>query len=984
MYLYSQHTGTAPITYTGFYWKIYSYVCITPGSSGSEGSCNAYLQVQQNGKWNTIAMYGDGTNNGACTISKEEYIASVQNNVTGARIQLRGGYWINNNPSSGSTATNDGKIYEFKAYANPVCEYVNSSGNVPPSVSQPAYPSSGTFESNVIELNALELDKISWSQTTPSGTQITFQTRTGNTAAPDNTWSGWSSPMADPAGSLITSPTSKYLQYRINMSTSDTTVTPKIIIDGTHAISISYSKFSGSLSDVYVKVKENNATKAYNGSGILIWEEDALGNRTTYNPSNPQGTIDLSSLAFDSAALNTLKEALPAYKLSDAQKVITIYDKGNDLPVEIVNAGQSISYFNKGLATKVVDKSGTTLVAYTYDEGDVVVKVNFVDARQKLQESYDKALSEIVTEKTAALAKLAKAEADARAQIAVKSADMQLQIDAERERITREKSQYDPAIYDLSVFAEAFAQLDDYQAKLNKQKIDASNDITNQVAAARARIEQDARTAMQNLIDNDYNKILADIVQKESTPLIYQYYREILGRDPGNDDLLYWTNFAKTNLRMVYPLELIRYLEGLPEYVARRDRKQNIINALSAFFTQYLSASLNGKETMLAGLGITASEAVALTQDDINIILAYLGRQPFHFGDSAFEAVISMLKSSGINKSFYDIGKDALKIDILTGVITMYTTGDLVISMFAMRNAAKANGLTLYAEKLTYNDLKDKVLKNNVIVHIDGKHYVIVKSIDDSKGTITYMDPTIGPSGQDITLSRAEFMESWKGYAISKEPARDESKHINATREKNIRGSGWWENFWKGVVGLFQNIVAPVAVVLLMIPSLAPIGAVLLGINIVVQTISFVVHTGTLMDVAWSVVTAIGAAIGSQILPNIMGAASKIFSSIGHAIFAPLQGVFSSVMPIFNILSTAVTSIATGIGQIISLGAAATPQIAASIGYNVITQGISLGTSFMFKTMNLDPTLSNIGSALLTTAITGAIIPNTDIVAGKS
>ena len=61
---------------------------------------------------------------------------------------------------------------------------------------------------------------------------------------------------------------------------------------------------------------------------------------------------------------------------------------------------------------------------------------------------------------------------------------------------------------------------------------------------------------MRDLINNDYNKILGDIVQKESSSLIYQYYRKVLGRDPGDDDLLYWANIAKAGLRPLTAAEI--------------------------------------------------------------------------------------------------------------------------------------------------------------------------------------------------------------------------------------------------------------------------------------------------------------------------------------------------------------------------------------------------------------------------------------------
>jgi ABC-type bacteriocin/lantibiotic exporter with double-glycine peptidase domain len=198
----------------------------------------------------------------------------------------------------------------------------------------------------------------------------------------------------------------------------------------------------------------------------------------------------------------------------------------------------------------------------------------------------------------------------------------------------------------------------------------------------------------------------------------------------------------------------------------------------------------------------------------ISAIIAYLNTQSLHFGDSAFETIVSMLKSSGIDKSFEEIAKDAIKIEILTGVITKDTTGDLLISMFAMRKSAQANGFTLYSSKITYDDLKDMVLRDSVTVHIDGKHYVLVTKIDDAEGTVTYIDPTVGKNGQEMTLSRAEFMGKWKGYSLAKELPADPAKQLSVTQEKNIRGSGWWGDFWKGIVNFFSKIVAPIATIL--------------------------------------------------------------------------------------------------------------------------------------------------------------------------
>ena len=52
----------------------------------------------------------------------------------------------------------------------------------------------------------------------PAGSQIELFTRSGNTATPDDTWSAWSPPYPTPAGSPISSPKARYLQWRAVLS----------------------------------------------------------------------------------------------------------------------------------------------------------------------------------------------------------------------------------------------------------------------------------------------------------------------------------------------------------------------------------------------------------------------------------------------------------------------------------------------------------------------------------------------------------------------------------------------------------------------------------------------------------------------------------------------------------------------------------------------------------------------------------------------
>ena len=59
---------------------------------------------------------------------------------------------------------------------------------------------------------------IGWRATVPSGARVELSTRSGNTPTPDEVWSAWSAIYADADGSAITSPSARYLQWRVTLS----------------------------------------------------------------------------------------------------------------------------------------------------------------------------------------------------------------------------------------------------------------------------------------------------------------------------------------------------------------------------------------------------------------------------------------------------------------------------------------------------------------------------------------------------------------------------------------------------------------------------------------------------------------------------------------------------------------------------------------------------------------------------------------------
>ena len=69
---------------------------------------------------------------------------------------------------------------------------------------------------------------LSWRAEVPTSCTLRFQTRSGNSAKPDRTWSEWSQAVTNPAGSPITSPNARYIQWKMEMAGTSAGATPSL------------------------------------------------------------------------------------------------------------------------------------------------------------------------------------------------------------------------------------------------------------------------------------------------------------------------------------------------------------------------------------------------------------------------------------------------------------------------------------------------------------------------------------------------------------------------------------------------------------------------------------------------------------------------------------------------------------------------------------------------------------------------------------
>ncbi|MFA7209708.1 MAG: fibronectin type III domain-containing protein [Parcubacteria group bacterium] len=90
------------------------------------------------------------------------------------------------------------------------------------------YLSSSVYTSATTDLiETRDFTILSFNKITPSNTSLSVDVRAGNVAVPDGTWTSWKTDMAD-GGDLDDLDDNRYIQFRVNLSTTDTSTTPAL------------------------------------------------------------------------------------------------------------------------------------------------------------------------------------------------------------------------------------------------------------------------------------------------------------------------------------------------------------------------------------------------------------------------------------------------------------------------------------------------------------------------------------------------------------------------------------------------------------------------------------------------------------------------------------------------------------------------------------------------------------------------------------
>jgi hypothetical protein len=834
-------------------------------------------------------------------------------------------------------------------------DYVNFEGNIPnpiPYMYQIPYYDKGNIISDPIVLTATELGGVTANIETPAGTILRFLTRTGATAdVGDGTWSDWTEATKTLNEYKINSPVNKYIQYNSIFETTNTNITPAILQTDDFAIKLSCS---------YSKDFDANAPP----SDLLFKDHLIL--------TPPQLPIFPSLETVKSIPAQT--QEIESRILPDSTIIETrsFEEDSRNITVETAK-NNKLTYYVDGKAygtyQKYDDNRLELLTQYLYDSEGNLVSVDLPSTRNSLDTQILTARQQISAERVSYLRTLAEQKGLACDQIRNQVQTIRNQINAERDRlqpllyqeVTRSRwvgwwifgwyETYRETVEVPEVRA-ALNQLNEQERQLNNEEANSYAQLSAQVENAKQTLIQDEEAALAEVAAQE-EAFQAQIIAEESTPVILECYRSMLGRDPNEAETQAWIDTVSYDSK-IDTTALKNTLINSQERVQQEAFVAVLKNSISNSLYNYLALDDAGKESFLGDIGLTSTDTIKLGLEDVEGILSLLDTQNIHFGRSAFVSLGTILSNNSVT---YDIESLALKtvlVDVFTGSLNKFSEDSLLeLSMFALSKTASVYGIELNNTRLNFDDLTQAFNSSGqVIAHLKNDHYVVVTNIT-ADGNISYKEHNRGQNGYTWTVSRQDFENSWTGYAIVQKisaqgvvPDTVLAKKVSDDVAMRIKGS--------------------------CLPFLFPLlGAIFGGI------------AGAATAVVGAI-TAVVAGISTLLAPIITGIAQLVtgvagfMTHIGSTLFSAVQFVGTSLLPTIGGWIGGIGSWIGGIGGWLgSLGGIISPTgfslsgLGLALGKTVVATALSIGISKGLEALGINSTISGLLSSFATGGVSG-------------
>ncbi len=233
----------------------------------------------------------------------------------------------------------------------------------------PSLESSGTLESDVLDVNDFAYwGKVHLSSTLHRGA-IGFETRSGNLSRPQSNWSPWTKVPVSELGGQIESPPARFLQYRLTFTASETHESPELSV-----VDIAYLPRNAAPKVHQVEIEPFNYSEAPS-SGLL---------ERTVMPSGSAGTMTVPAVGQKrSTAVAATESAAPAATLQYRKGYVTLRWSADDpngdvLAFNVELRGKNETYWRT--LKKNLEDRFYSFDSAAFPDGQYVVRITASDA----------------------------------------------------------------------------------------------------------------------------------------------------------------------------------------------------------------------------------------------------------------------------------------------------------------------------------------------------------------------------------------------------------------------------------------------------------------------------------------------------------------------------------------------------------------------------------------------------------------------------
>ncbi|MDD4202291.1 MAG: interleukin-like EMT inducer domain-containing protein [Candidatus Omnitrophica bacterium] len=661
------------------------------------------------------------------------------------------------------------------------------------------------------------------------------------------------------------------------------------------------------------------------------------------------------------------------YELEMNTSVVSGYDAQTGTLLSLAKADRTVSFYNEeGKIERVTNLYGDTISEYTYDVDGRLIEVEMVQSRREV------AIQCLIMKDNIAAEKI-----------------RQIQELYDQHSISYQSvsNQFDTAIAEQEQKAEAarnrYNDLKDEWCwfweigNKNRKMAEALQEEVQAVANAAALREQkvvelakldvSAQTIEDNINSETENALNEADIQKEAAikqialaeiePVIYEHYRDVLGRDPSESEVSTFLDDLETNStydvntkQFTIDIEVLRtsLLNGT-EYTTRSAMVTQVCTNVKTDLESFIAMDTEQKQVFLSSLGLTKTEIVEITQENIDIIYTWLNEQNINFARCSVVMLAYLFDIESISYDSSEVLKQVVLVDILAGVINEFVEGNIKLSMYAIEKIARVYGLELYASKIDIEKLKQSIATyGSAVCWVNQGHYIVVTKIDDALGEVTYFEPSKGESGESVTITIEKFESAWVGgYVMLRAPPSDENDRLSSYQSKKIKGA-----FFGIIVAIFSFIFTVVsAAIAAIVTAVTAVISGLVGLATTLLQGVLTVFQGLLTGLVQGFQALAGGIV--NLAKGIYGLGQMLFAGVKEVGLALVKGLgFGNAFG----MGTAATGAASAAGGTSFASTVMTTVVKTVVGY-----GINMG----LEGLGVNPVITNFISSFVSGGIVG-------------